>query len=100
MDAVHAQKEYRDRFDSFRSGSRLGRVSLESYQTFYDASADEIVAASGEHYHAHEAEYYDLALIDAYLEGVTINVPNPLVIGRQLQAEAPAAPETPPKAAP
>jgi hypothetical protein len=100
MDAVNARKEYRDRFDrSIGSGSRLGKVSLESYPTFYDASADEVVEASREHYHAHEAEYYDLALIDAHLEGVVINTPSPLTIGMRPEEALAEPPQTPPEPA-
>jgi hypothetical protein len=42
-------------------------------------------AAGAKHFKEHEAEYHDLAVIDAHLEGVTINVQQPLEIGQKIE---------------
>lgn len=47
-----------------------------------NAEAD---AASAEFFAAHAADLHDLAVIEAHLGGVTINVEQPLVIGERVE---------------
>lgn len=45
------------------------------------APSEDLVEAVVRHYKAHEAEYHDLAVMQAYMEGVDLNLEQPLVIG-------------------
>lgn len=44
---------------------------------------------AAEHFRQHQGEYHDLAVIDAHLDGVKINVEQPLEIGQKIEVRAP-----------
>ena len=45
--------------------------------------------AAKEHYAHHADEYFDLALMDAHLDGIKINVEQPLEIGQKVEVHKP-----------
>lgn len=66
-----------------------GELSVEG-STEWDlrvAPSAELVKAIKGHYHAHKAEYQDLATIQAYIEGVELQLEQPLVIGARKEKD-------------
>jgi hypothetical protein len=55
---------------------RLGKnaFKLEEAREYADESIQRVLAANREHYLDHQAEYHELAVIEAHLDGVEINV--------------------------
>ncbi len=45
------------------------------------SSSDQMREAVSDHYKVHESEYYELAVMQAYTEGVQLSLQEPLVIG-------------------
>jgi len=63
-----------------RAGDLALRIGNAKSQKGYFERAME---ASMLHYQAYEGEYYELAVIEAHLEGVELNLEDPVVLGRK-----------------
>lgn len=95
-DSEIGMREYRSRLkhearsDKPQHGSptHLGRVSLES-TPMWDlkrATSAQLGEAIIEHYQKNSSYYYELAVIQAHIEGIELNLEKPLVIGSSEQA--------------
>lgn len=96
MDAKRGMQAYKEVLRNEARGTtpyvvapRMGKISLESSTEwdFRASSSEAIRAANNEHYHAHESEYHDLAVMEAHKEGVDVNLQQPLVIGDKKQEQ-------------
>ena len=67
----------------------LARAALRRSEAQHHASAERIAQAAGWNYQRSRDAYHELALIDAHVDGVKINVEQPLEVGQKIEVHAP-----------
>lgn len=75
--------------DAAEHDKRIGKYTLELQNLNSRKESNTEAIKSKKHFEEHAAEYHDLALILAHMDGVTINVQQPLEIGQKVEVKMP-----------